>query len=57
MIHVVAIIGAAIWFGLNVLLWYVKPGELYWLLGSSVLGAIFFAGFFLYLRYSDGPED
>ena len=56
MIHAVAIIGAVIWLGLVGLLWYVKPGDLYWLLGSAVLGVIFFAGFFLYLRLTDSRD-
>jgi hypothetical protein len=53
MIHVVAIIGAVIWFMLNGLLWYAKPAELYWLAGSAALGVVFFAGFFAYLQATD----
>lgn len=53
MIHVVALIGAVIWFGLVGLLWYIKPGDVYWLLGSAVLGVVYFAGFFSYLRLTD----
>jgi hypothetical protein len=53
MIHAVALIGAVFWFGLVGMLWYAKPGDLYWLLGSAVLGVAFFAGFFLYLRLTD----
>jgi hypothetical protein len=53
MIHALAIIGVVIWFGLNGLLWYMRPSDLLWLLGSAVLGAIFFAGFFVYLGWSD----
>jgi hypothetical protein len=53
MIHAVAAVGAIFWFGLNGLLWYAKPAELYWLAGSAVLGVIFFAGFFAYLQATD----
>jgi uncharacterized membrane protein len=53
MIHVAALAGAIIWFGLNGLLWYMRPSDLLWLLGSAVLGVIFFAGFFVYLRWSN----
>ena len=42
MIHVTALAGAIIWLGLNGLLWYTRPSDLLWLLGSSILGAIFF---------------
>ena len=41
------------WFALNGLLWYAKPGDLLWLLGSAILGVIFFFGFYLYLMRSD----
>lgn len=53
MIHVTALAGAIIWLGLNGLLWYMRPSDLLWLLGSALLGAIFFAGFFAYLQWSD----
>jgi hypothetical protein len=53
MIHVAALAGAIIWFGLNGLLWYMRPSDLLWLLGSAILGVIFFAGFFVYLRWSN----
>jgi hypothetical protein len=52
-IHTVALIGAVIWFGLNGLLWYTKPSDLLWLFGSATLGVIFFAFFFVYLRWSE----
>jgi hypothetical protein len=42
MIHAAALAGTIIWLGLNGLLWYVRPSGLLWLLGSSILGAIFF---------------
>ena len=53
MIHYLAIIAAVVWFGLNGLLWYVKPTDSLWLLGSAILGVFFFAGFFVYLRSVD----
>jgi len=53
MIHAIAIAGAVLWLGLNGLFWYAKPPELHWLLGSSILGVIFFAGFFWYLTRVD----
>ena len=46
MLHVFAILFALVWFGLNGLLWYAKPSDLVWLVGSVILGVIFFAGFF-----------
>jgi len=48
--HGLAAAGAITWLMLDGLLWYAKPPELQWLFGSVVLGIIFFAGFFLYLR-------
>ena len=57
MIHVAAIIGAAIWFMLNGLLWYAKPPDLYWLAGSVTLGVIFFVGFLAYLQATRDKED
>jgi hypothetical protein len=56
MIHVAALAGGIIWLGLNGLLWYMRPSDLLWLLGSAILGAIFFAGFFVYLQWCNhGP--
>jgi uncharacterized membrane protein len=49
----VAIIAAIIWFALNGLLWYAKPSDIFWLLGSAILGVIFFIGFYFYLMWSD----
>lgn len=57
MIYSIAIIAAVIWFGLNGLLWFAKPGDLLWLLGSGILGALFFAGFFWYLMLSEVHHD
>ena len=57
MIHVTALAGAIIWLGLNGLLWYTRPSDLLWLLGSSILGAFFFGAFFVYLQWSNhGPN-
>ena len=39
--HAAAIIAAVIWFALNGLLWYAKPSDVLWLLGSAILGVIF----------------
>jgi hypothetical protein len=50
MIHAVALVGAVLWFALNGLLWHARPGDALWLLGAALLGVIFFAGFFYYLR-------
>jgi hypothetical protein len=46
---VLAIIVAAAWFALNGLLWYAKPSPTLWLLGSIVLGVVFFAAFLWYV--------
>jgi quinol-cytochrome oxidoreductase complex cytochrome b subunit len=54
--HAVAIIAAVIWFGLNGLLWYAKPSDLLWLLGSAILGVLFFVGFYLYLMHADADS-
>jgi hypothetical protein len=53
MIHALAIAAAVLWFGLNGFLWYAKPQEVLWLLGSAALGVIFFAGAFWYLARVD----
>ena len=53
MIHVIAIVSAVVWFGLNGLLWYAKPSDFLWLAGSAILGVIFFAAFFWYLALAD----
>jgi hypothetical protein len=43
------IIGVALWFGANFLLWYVRPHELLWLAGSAVLAAVGVKGFLYYI--------
>jgi hypothetical protein len=44
---------AVIWFVLNGLLWYARLPDLLWLLGSAILGLLFFVGFFGYLTAID----
>ena len=44
-----AAVGALLWFGLNGLLWYARPPDLLWLLGSGLLGVAFFAAFQWYV--------
>jgi quinol-cytochrome oxidoreductase complex cytochrome b subunit len=41
--------GTVIWFVLNALLWYARPGELVWFAGSILLAVAYFTGFFLYV--------
>jgi hypothetical protein len=53
MIHCLANIAPVVWFGLNGLLWYTKPTDNLWLLGSAILGVFFFTGFFIYLQATD----
>jgi hypothetical protein len=53
MLHAFAILACIAWFGLSGLLWYVRPDGAYWLAGSSVLGVLYFIGFFYYLQLSD----
>ena len=55
MIHVVASIANVIWFFLTGLLWYAKPSSEIWLVGSLVLGLVWFYGFFRYATYSSKP--
>jgi hypothetical protein len=47
--HAVAFVGAGVWFLLIALLWYAKPGDVLWLAGSLILGAVFFTGMFWYV--------
>jgi hypothetical protein len=53
MLNAIATVACLAWFALNGLLWYVKPDGAYWLVGSAVLGVLYFVGFFLYLQWSD----
>jgi hypothetical protein len=40
----------------NGLLWYVRPSPTLWLLGSAVLGIIFFSAFLWYLIRDNHPQ-
>jgi len=42
---IVIILGNVVWLGLVALLWYSRPGDVAWLAGSLILGAIYFAAF------------
>ena len=43
------------WFASIGLLWFVRPSDVLWLLGSAVLGVVFFGGFLWYLIARDDP--
>jgi quinol-cytochrome oxidoreductase complex cytochrome b subunit len=47
--HAPAVAGTILWFALVGLLWYVRPGEIAWFVGSLALGAIYFTAFFWYV--------
>ena len=47
--HLLMIVGTILWFVLVGLLWYMHPGEVTWLVGSLVLGIVYFVGFFWYV--------
>jgi hypothetical protein len=47
--HLLMAIGTLVWFLLVGLLWYVRPGDVAWLLGSLVLGAIYMTAFWWYV--------
>ncbi len=47
--HLLMALGTILWFVLVGLLWYVRPGEVSWLVGSLVLGAAYFAAFGWYV--------
>src|SRR4051794_18294938 len=51
--HLLAIVGSLLWFALNAWLWYARPSPTVWLIGSVVLGIIFFTGFFHYVMRDD----
>jgi len=42
---IVIILGHIIWLGLVALLWYSRPGDVAWLAGSLIFGAIYFTAF------------
>jgi uncharacterized membrane protein len=48
-------VATAAWFACNGLLWFVRPPDVLWLLGSALLGVLFFAVFLLYLIARDDP--
>jgi len=48
-----ALTAAAIWFALNIGLWAMRLPPLTQLALSALLGAVFFAAFFLYLGHKD----
>jgi hypothetical protein len=50
--HVLMGLGTLVWIGLIALLWYVRPSEALWLLGSLALGAAYFVAFFFYVTRS-----
>ena len=50
--HVLMIAATIVWFVLVGLLWYARPGEVMWLVGSLVLGVAYFAGFLWYVTRS-----
>jgi hypothetical protein len=43
------------WFASIGLLWFLRPSDVLWLLGSAVLGVVFFGGFLWYLIAHDDP--
>jgi hypothetical protein len=45
-----AAIGLLIWFVLTGLLWYARPPDTLWLMGSLALGAVFCVGFLRYVK-------
>jgi hypothetical protein len=47
--HMAMVIGTIVWFVLVGLLWYARPGEVAWLAGSLLLGAIWFSAFAWYV--------
>jgi hypothetical protein len=51
-----AILGCVLWFALNGLLWYARPSPIMWLLGSAVLGIVFFSAFLWYLIRDNHPQ-
>lgn len=50
--HLLMIAGTLVWFALVGLLWFVRPGEVMWFVGSLALGAVYFVGFFCYVTRS-----
>jgi hypothetical protein len=50
---VLAALAVLAWFALSGLLWFMRPPDALWLLGSAILGVLFFGGFFWYLMKQD----
>ena len=50
--HVLMVIGTILWFILVGLLWYARPGDVFWLAGMMALGIAYFTGFFWYVTRS-----
>jgi hypothetical protein len=50
-------LAATAWFACNGLLWFARLPDALWLLGSSLLGVLFFGGFLWYLVARDDPVD
>jgi hypothetical protein len=50
--HVLMIVAIVVWFALVGLLWYMRPSDVMWLVGSLVLGAVNFSGFLWYVTRS-----
>ena len=47
--HLLMAIGTLVWFLLVGMLWYSRPGDIAWLLGSLALGAIYTTAFWWYV--------
>jgi hypothetical protein len=48
-----AVVGTLLWLLLVGALWYVRPPDLVWLLGSVVLGVCYFSAFMWYVGRGD----
>jgi len=52
---IVTALAVVAWFASTGLLWFLRPSDVLWLLGSAVLGVVFFGGFLWYLIARDDP--
>jgi hypothetical protein len=43
------VLGTIVWLGLNAMLWYARPPDLYWLIGSLILSVVYGYAFFRYV--------
>jgi hypothetical protein len=50
---ILAALAVFAWFALNGLLWFMRPPDALWLLGSAILGVLFFGAFLWYLIAQD----